>query len=77
MADNRKRKGDQYPGVTHPAVAAVKCPTCLSKAGEPCLVVSGRTAKPIAGKRKTRTHRTRLNLWRVEQQSERKGAVGR
>jgi len=60
MADDRKRKGDSYPGITHPAVSAVACPTCKSPKGAPCRLVNF--------PRHTRTHRTRLNLWRVQQQ---------
>lgn len=69
MTDDRKRKGDQYPGVTHPALAAVKCPTCGAKKGEGCVVVRTRYAAIREGH--TRTHRTRLNLWRVQQQRRR------
>ena len=65
MTDDRKRKGDQYPGITHPAVAAVKCPTCGAHKGEGCAIVHR------VPREHTRTHRTRLNLWRVQQQRRR------
>lgn len=70
MADDRKRKGDRYPGVTHPAVAAEPCPTCAAPRGRYCIV--GTWAVPLPGRpRATRTHRTRINLWRVAQQNKR------
>lgn len=74
MTDNRKITGDQYPGVTHPSVKgkhSVQCPTCGAKRGQPCTVMffrrDGFTTNYHYGEH-TRTHRTRLNVYRVAQQ---------
>lgn len=72
----RRITGDSYPGVTHPAVFHATCPTCGSKPPEPCVVVhmrisAIRTDHPRLGRPHTRTHRTRLNRWRVAQDRKR------
>jgi hypothetical protein len=69
----RRITGDAYPGVGHPAVQHHQCPTCGAPRGEGCVVVrmrvsAIRTDQPHMGRLHTRTHRTRLNRWRMARQ---------
>lgn len=72
----RRVKGDKYPGIHHPAVKAVHCPTCSQPKGKPCILMHLKDGTSVRRtKTHTRTHKTRLNLWRVKQQ--RKAGYGR
>lgn len=72
----RRIVGDEYPGIGHPAVKRHACPTCGAERGEPCIVVRPRSAGSLVGGTAvavvhTRTHRTRLNRWRMAQDKRR------